>query len=109
VCDKEMLRELDDITNPTLSERLDRGTVRNLINAKVNMNLGLKKIPAREPVKWTDQLAEELHKPVSKKFRKRRGIDQIFAADLADMQQLSRYNNGVKYLLTVIDIFSKCG
>jgi len=49
----------------------------------------------------------------NKKFRKRRvyvkGIDQIFAADLVDMQPFSRYNNGVKYLLTVIDIFSKYG
>jgi len=71
VCDKEMLRELDDITNPTLRERLDRGIVRNLIIAKVDMGLGLKKIPAREPVKSTEQLAEGLHKPVSKnKFEK---------------------------------------
>jgi len=40
-----MLRELDEITNPTPRERLDRGIVRNLINAKVNMVLGLKKFP----------------------------------------------------------------
>ena len=50
---------------------------------------------------------------MTKKFRKSRvyvkGIDQIFAADLVDMQPFSRYNNGVKYLLTVIDIFSKYG
>jgi len=75
-----MLRELDDITNPTLRERLDRGKVRNLINAKVSMGLGLKN-PDREPVKWTDHLAEELHKPTTKKIRKRKvyvkGIDQI--------------------------------
>jgi len=36
-----MLPELDEITNPTLRERLDIGIVRNLINAKVNMGLGL--------------------------------------------------------------------
>jgi len=57
----------------------------------------------------TDQLAEELHKPVIKKIRKRRvyakGIDQIFAGDLVDMQAFSKYNNGGKYLLTVIDVF----
>jgi len=50
---------------------------------------------------------------VIKKFRKRRvyvkGIDQIFAGDLVDMQAFSKYNNGVKYLLTVIDVFSKYG
>ena len=34
-------------------------------------------------------------------------IDEIWAADLIDMQALSKDNNGIKYLLTVIDIFSK--
>ena len=38
-----------------------------------------------------------------------KGIDQIFAADLVDVQPFSRYNNVVKYHLTVIDIFSKYG
>ena len=35
------------------------------------------------------------------------GIDEIWAADLIDMQALAKDNNGIKYLLTVIDIFSK--
>ena len=43
ICDSEMLRELDRITNPTLRERIDKGIVRDIINAKVNMGLGLKK------------------------------------------------------------------
>ena len=34
-------------------------------------------------------------------------IDEILAADLIDMQAFSQDNNGIKYLLTVIDIFSK--
>ena len=88
-----MLRELNEITNPSLRERLDRGIVKNLINAKVNLGLGIKKNAARDPIKWTDKLAEKLHKPVIKKFRKRRvyvgGIDKIFAADIVDMQSFS--------------------
>ena len=35
------------------------------------------------------------------------GIDEICAADLIHMQAFSKDNNGIKYLLTVIDIFSK--
>ena len=35
------------------------------------------------------------------------GIDEIWAADLIDMQAFANDNNGIKYLLTVIDIFSK--
>ena len=34
-------------------------------------------------------------------------IDHQWAADLADMKNLSRYNKGVKYLLTVVDVLSK--
>jgi len=37
------------------------------------------------------------------------GIDKILAADLADMHSFSRFNLGVKYVLTVIDAFSKFG
>jgi len=43
ICDREMVRELDEITTPTLRERLERGIVRNLINAKANFGLGIKK------------------------------------------------------------------
>ena len=56
-------------------------------------------------------LADELHKPVIKKFEKRRVYsqfkDNIWGVDLADMQSLSRKNNGIKYLLCAIDLFSK--
>ena len=34
-------------------------------------------------------------------------IDEIWDADLIDMQAFSKDNNGIKYLLTVIDMFSK--
>ena len=58
-------------------------------------------------------LAEELHKPIKRKFNKRRvlvsGIDKIWAADLADMTALSKDNEGINFLLLVIDIFSKYG
>ena len=58
-----------------------------------------------------EQLAEELHEPVIRKFKKRKVYptfkDNIWGADLADMQLLSKYNKGIKFLLCVIDIFSK--
>ena len=63
--------------------------------------------------RWTDALAEELHKPVTRKFQKRRviarGVDKIWAADLVDMKAFAKDNEGVKYLLTVLDVFSKYG
>ena len=52
---------------------------------------------------WSQQLADELHKPITRNFQKRsvisNGIDEIWAADLVEMQKFSRWNKGIKYLL----------
>ena len=57
------------------------------------------------------QLAEELRKPIIRKFKKRKvhspSIDNIWGADLADMQLISKFNKGIRFLLCVIDIYSK--
>ena len=57
------------------------------------------------------QLTEELHKPIIKKFKKRKVYsgfkDHICGADLADMQLISKFNKGFRFLLCVIDTFSK--
>ena len=58
------------------------------------------------------ELAEELYKPIIRKFEKRKVhspfIDNILGADLADMQLISKFDKGIHFLLCVIDIFSKC-
>ena len=52
-----------------------------------------------------------LHKPARKHFRRNRvivfDIDSQWQADLVDLQHLSRWNQGYKYLLTCIDVLSK--
>ena len=52
-----------------------------------------------------------LHKPIIRKFKKRKVCssfrDNIWGDDLADMQSLTKYNKGNKYLLCAIDLFSK--
>ena len=64
-------------------------------------------------VSQNQRLAEELHKPIIRKFKKREVYslkafkDNIWGADLADMQLISKFNRGVRFLLCVIDIFSK--
>ena len=74
-----------------------------------------KDIALLEPkvLKWSDQLAEELHKPVVRRFCKRRviisGIYEVWAVDLVDMQAYAEYNDVKKYFLCVIDLFSKYG
>ena len=58
-----------------------------------------------------EQLAGELHKPIIRKFKKIKVYsafkDNVWGADLADMQLISKFNKVFKKLLCVIDIFSK--
>ena len=58
------------------------------------------------------QLANELHKPIIKKFKRRRRVyspfkNNIRGAGSDDMQVISKYNKGIRYLLCAIDLFSK--
>ena len=52
------------------------------------------------------QLANELHKPIIRKFKRRRPYfpfrDKIWGIDLADMQLISKSNKGIRYLLCAI-------
>ena len=57
------------------------------------------------------QFASELHRQVFRKFKRRKVYssfsDNSWGVDLADMQSLSKYNKGIKYLLCAIDLLSK--
>ena len=57
------------------------------------------------------QLANELHRQIVKIFKRRKVYssfrDNTWGVDLTDMQSLSKYHKGIKYLLCVIDLFSK--
>ena len=54
---------------------------------------------------FINQLFENLKKrQVYSSFR-----DNIWGVDLANIQSLSKYNKGNKYLLCAIDLFSKYG
>ena len=58
-----------------------------------------------------EKLAEELHKTIIKKFLKGTVYsafkDNIWGVDIADMQLISKFNNGFRFSLCLIDIFSK--
>ena len=56
-------------------------------------------------------LAKEVHKPIIRKFNKRTVYsgfkDNMWGADLADTQLTSKFNKRFRFLVCVIDIFSK--
>ena len=95
-CDREMVKSLDKIPYGTMPKWCE-----------------FKKRESALSLDWSQHLAEELHKPITRNFRKRRvisyGVDEIWAADLVEMQKYSKWNKGFKYLLMVIDVFSKYG
>ena len=70
------------------------------------------KIKYEEIKKFLDNLPTyQLHKPAVKKFTFRKTMvsysDQQWQADLVDMQKFVKSNKGYKYILTVVDIFSR--
>ena len=66
-----------------------------------------------EDKNWQQQLADELHKPIKRNFTRRRvlvnHVDEVWCSDLVEMQQFSKWNKGYRYLLMVLDVFSKYG
>ena len=58
-----------------------------------------------------DQDSYSLFQPVKRQFRRERVIttamDNLWDMDLADVNNLSKYNDNIKYLLIIIDVFSK--
>jgi transposase InsO family protein len=92
-----MLNDLNNVKTRGIREKIDYAVVKPIIWLKHKLGLGLE--------------AEELLKPIRHNFKRRRvfvyNIDDIWSADLKDMQSVSKQNNGFKYILTVIDLFSK--
>ena len=62
-------------------------------------------------IKENEKLVEEIQKPIIRKFLKRKVYSSfkknIWGADLAVMQLISKFNKRIRFFLCVIDIFSK--
>ena len=58
-----------------------------------------------------NQESYSLHKPVRRRFKRNHvisaGKDDLWMADLIDMKKFADWNEGFKYILLVIDTFSK--
>lgn len=76
-----------------------------IIDAKQKLGLGVatSEKPSVDERRQKIFIADDLHKPVKRKFAR------LFAADLVEMQKIAKWNKGIRYLLAVIDVFSKYG
>ena len=111
--DRKMVASLEEIPYGEMPKW--GSTARFLIDKKTKIrSWGFKKRknPSSER-NWQEKLADELHKPIKRNFTRRRvivnHIDEIWCSDLAEMQQFSTWNKGYRYLLMVLDVFSKYG
>lgn len=68
-------------------------------------------IERRVKMNVKEYIIEELHKPARKHFRRRRvilkGLNDLFQADLVEMIPYAKFNRGYRYILVVINAFSK--
>lgn len=83
------------------------GGAHKLIQAAAKNN-----VSKNDVKKWlSGQDSYTMHKKVIRRFPRRKyillGIDDLWQADLADMNQLKTENDGISYWLVVIDTFSK--
>ena len=119
IADKILKNKAFDIAKDPKYDGYQRGLasmVYNFFDSKVaspdkkSVGSGAKRVNTKITPQ-NEQLAEELHKLIIRKFKKRKVYsifkDNIWSVDLADMQLLSKYNKGIRFLLCVIDIFSK--
>ena len=101
IADEKMIKAINEL--PYNQQQYGTFLVKNIIKSKKTLGLGVENN--------NKILSEELHKPKRKNYTRRKiivnHIDEIFAADLVEMQKFAKLNKGYRYLLTCIDIFSK--
>ena len=80
---------------------------------KKSTGSGVTMLSSKSAIKFmsNQQLADKLHKPIIKKFKRRKVYslfkDNICGVNLADMPLISKCNKEIKFLLCVIGLFSK--
>ena len=101
IADDKMIKAINEL--PYNQQQYGTFLVKNIIRSKRKLGLGLEN--------HNKILSEELHKSKRKNYPRHKiivnHIDEIFAADLVEMQKFAKLNKGYRYLLTCIDIFSK--
>ena len=101
IADEKMIKDINEL--PYNKQQYGTFLVKNIIRSKRKLGLGVED--------HNKILSEELHKSKRKNYPRRKiivnHINEIFAADLVEMQKFAKLNKGYRYLLTCIDIFSK--
>jgi Domain of unknown function (DUF5679)/Integrase core domain/Phospholipase A2-like domain len=108
ISDIALAHRADEIAkNPIFDavQRKDANFISGIMKTKAKFGFGIEKKA------WNEELANELHAPVRRKFQRRRvisyGVDDVWSCDLVEMQEWSKQNKGYRYMLNVVDVYSK--
>jgi hypothetical protein len=108
ISDLALAHRADEIANNPVydaAQRKDANFISGIMKTKAKYGLGIEKGD------WNEALADELHAPVKRKFKKRSvisyGVDDVWSCDLVEMQEWSKQNKGYRYMLNVVDVYSK--
>ena len=107
-----MVKNLDNLKPNEMTKW--RHLARLIINSKQKLGLGFwtGKDSSSGIGRGLDQLANELHKPIIRNFKRRKvkfgnNPNEIWSADLIDLKKLKKYNNGFQYIINITDLFSR--
>jgi len=94
-----------DVRNPSAISTLAK------LQAAIERQAEGKSVPLAKTRAWLErQDAYTLHKSVGKYFSRNpyvvSNVMDVWEADLLDVENVSKFNDNYKYLLTVIDVFS---
>jgi len=68
-------------------------------------------MPEYDIKSYLKQMTKELHKKATKKFPRvhvvTHGLDDVWGADLSDLNEFKADNDNIRFILTVIDCFSR--
>ena len=89
----KMLESLKKVKQKNFREKVDKAAIRAVISTKYKLGLGVQggrsAAKQKKAIKWSDELAEELQKPLKKKFKERKvvvhRIDETWAVDLVNI------------------------
>jgi hypothetical protein len=108
ISDIALAHRADEIANNPIYDavqRKDANFISGIMKTKAKFGFGIGKKD------WNEALADELHAPVKRKFKKRSvisyGVDDVWSCDLVEMQEWSKQNKGYRYMLNVVDVYSK--
>ena len=109
--DEELRDKAFNVTKIPKYNEYQRGLASIVYNSFDRNSAGTSTYTETEINFENQQLEEKLRKLVIKKFKNRKLYsffrDKIWGADLDDMQLISKWNKGIRFLLYAIDVFSK--